>query len=333
MSALSTPERWFHETATRYVAAQALFHLNEAGVIAALARKPASAEELARALRLKARPLDGLLAYLCRVDPLLTRRGGRYALSAFGRRALARYGRGRNGSREYNLFDVRVGGYGPVWAALGALLRGRPAPRRGALAARGLYRSALGVLPTLRAALRRHRADAALEIGVDTGLAARVAQERLAPWVGGVDLDAGELAAARRRSGARVRWIRGDFFAPAAWAPPGERPLVFTLHLHELAARGVPALRRALAALGRARPGVLFAAFEQPALPDAARKRLPPALWQYSQSNVLIHELTGKGRILRDAEWRRLLRECGGRSVRSVPTGYLGYRLYTARLG
>jgi hypothetical protein len=338
-----SPEEWFHETATRFVAAQALFHLNDCGVIAALAAGPASAEDLAARLSLEPRVLAGLLDYVSRVDPVIGRdAGGRFALTDFGRRVLERYGR-RDGDRvEYNFFDVRVGGYGPVWAALGGMLRGRArygreVVRAGDGAARGLYRSAAGLLPALRAAADAARAEAVAEIGVDDGLLARLAAERPGLDAVGVDLSAEALDAARAAAGGgeRPRWTRGDFFAPEGWAgaPAAGRLLVFTLHLHELAAAGTDRVRAALAALGRARPGTVFAAFEQPLLPDSARETLPPARWLYAQSNVLIHELVGKGRILPEAEWLGLLGAAGGTVRPPADAGFLGYRTYAVELG
>jgi hypothetical protein len=337
-----SPELWFHRTATLYVAAQALYHLNECGVIASLAEAPATAAELSRRLTLDERLLSGLLSYLARVDPIIGRGAdGRYEITAFGRRALERYSHREDGRTSYNLFDVRVGGYGPVWAALGDLLRGRAVygreiSRAGGGAARGLRRSAGGLLPALRRAADAAGAAAVVEVGVDAGLLARLAAERPGLDATGVDLSDEELAAAREAAGpVPARWIRGDFFAPAEWAAqagPG-RLLVFTLHLHELAARGAARVRDALAALGRARPGTVFAAFEQPLLPDAARAELPEAEWLYAQSNVLIHELVGKGRVLSESEWSALLTEAGGRDVRVEPTGYLGYTTFTATLG
>lgn len=337
-----TPEGWFHETATRYVAAQILFHLNACGVVAALAEAPAAAEDLARRLSLDESVLRALLSYLARVDPLFGRRpDGSFTVTEFGRRALERYSRREGGRTEYNLFDVRVGGYGPVWAALGDLLTGRArygreVSRAGGSAARGLYRSATGLLPALRRAADSARAESVVEIGVDGGLLAGLAAERPGLAALGVDLSERELEAARAAAGGgAARWLRGDFFSPEPWsaaAPPG-RLLVFTLHLHEFAARGTGAVREALAALGRARPGTVFAAFEQPLLPDSARAELGESGWLYAQSNVLIHELVGKGRVLPEPEWAALLTAAGGRRVSAEPTGYLGYKAFTASLG
>ena len=338
----TTPEAWFHETATRYVSAQILFHLNACGVVAALAEAPAASAELARRLSLDERVLTGLLSYLANVDPLIGRGAdGRFAVTEFGRKALARYSRRDGGRTVYNLFEVRVGGYGPVWAALGDLLTGRArygkdVSRAGGDAARGLYRSAAGLLPALRRAADASRAESIVEIGVDAGLLSDLAAERPGLDASGVDLSERELDAARAAAGpCAVRWVRGDFFAPGPWAAaagPG-RLLVFTLHLHELAAGGIAPVREALAALGRARPGTVFAAFEQPLLPDSARAELSETDWQYAQSNVLIHELVGKGRVLPESDWTALLSAAGGRDVAAAPTGFLGYKAFTATLG
>src|SRR5688572_12405462 len=88
-------QAWFHETATRYVEAQALYHLNKVGVFAALADDgPLGVEELAARLGLVPAILEVLLDYVAGVDDLLARDAARrYALTDFGRRVLERYGR------------------------------------------------------------------------------------------------------------------------------------------------------------------------------------------------------------------------------------------------
>src|SRR5437879_5627843 len=88
-------QAWFHETATRYVEAQALYHLNKVGVFTALLDAgPLSAAELAARLGLVPSLLEVLLEYVAGVDDLIVRgAGGRYALTDFGARVLERYGR------------------------------------------------------------------------------------------------------------------------------------------------------------------------------------------------------------------------------------------------
>ena len=122
-----SPESWFHEVATHYVEAQALFHLNRCGVFVALDSGGASsAPALAESLGLQLEPLSTLLDYVVGVGRLLERDDqGRYGFTAWGLEVLDRYGRrADDGRRSFNFFDVRVGAYGPIWAAMGGLLRG-----------------------------------------------------------------------------------------------------------------------------------------------------------------------------------------------------------------
>src|SRR6185436_3634008 len=121
-----SPERWFHRRATMYVEAQVLFHLNQVGVWRLLGSGQAlTAAQVADSLRLDPAATDALLDYVHAVDDLLERdAAGRYSLSGFGRKVLERYSdlKAESGRPSINLFDVRVGAYGPVWQNLGRML-------------------------------------------------------------------------------------------------------------------------------------------------------------------------------------------------------------------
>lgn len=342
----ATPQDWFHLRATHYVSAQILFHLNQAGVINALHESgPASAEALAAELGLDARLLGGLLDYIWKTDSILTRgRGGRYGISSFGRRVLDRFARREDGVRRFNLFDVRVGAYGPVWAELGGLLSkrlryGRDIRRRGGFSADGLYKLSGRLFPALNRLVGRLRVAGIVELGAGSGLLQNVAKARPDLAAMALDRNAAALSLARSRAGAMgprgIRWVRGDAFSPGAWrgrvAFPN-RTAFFSCHFHEFLAAGQAPLLGLLRRLRTLFPGSTVIALEEPRLPPEARKALPESRWLYSQSNVLIHELVGKGRILTEGEWVALFREAGCACLSAEATGYLGYRAFTFRL-
>ncbi len=326
MSAPS-PRDWFHRLATDYVAAQAIFHLNQAGVFAQLEAGPASAAELSRRLRLQPAILTGLLDYLIGVENLLQRRPrGRYALSRFGRAVLAQFGGAERG--RFNLFDVRVGAYGPVWSNLGELLAGRArygqeVRRDGRFSAAALPLVTRGLFPALRREAAALPASGLVELGVGSGLLERLARGPRWKTALGVDRDRAALALAAPRRG-----VRADVFDVPAWAGKVARPsetVFFSIHFHEFLAAGRPKLVGLLRAMRHAFPGSFLILLEEPRQPQSARARLGLTRWLYGQSNVLIHDLIGQGRIISSLDWARLIAAAGCRLRSSRPTGYLDY--------
>lgn len=341
-----TPEAWFHQTATAYVKAQLLHHLASCGVVALLAAEgPLAAPAIAERLGLVPTVLESMLEYVAGVDDLIVRDPeGAYALTAFGRAVVERYGRQTSAGLRLNLFDVRVGSYGPVWAAAGDLLRGdavygRDVLRKGDAAAGALYTIAARMGPPLRRLVTNLGVRAAAEVGVTTGLVGTLAGAGSLRVLFGVDRSHDELARARRAAeaeGQPVRFVQGDFFDPEPWAArlAGEGPgVLFTVHFHELAAGGAERLGAALRRLDGLLPGWYVVALEQPYPDRGAQASTPCSLWLYGWSNVLIHHLIGNGRILTDAAWTDLFGDGGARPVRSVPLDYLGYVAYVASLG
>ncbi len=339
------PEDWFHERATHYVEAQILHHLEQVGVFARLDRGPATLEELARELELDARILRCCVEYVEGVDDLLALDdSGRYSLTEFGAAVLDRYARDDEDGRSFNLFDVRVGSYGPVWSELTELLRGskrygRDVHRAGQHAAVGVYKVAPHLLPAFLEAAQGLGIQRVVEFGVPTGLLARA--KGVAPGLTaiGVDRDRGALVDAERRARELgvddIRFHRGDFFRPETWVDavkgPGPAALA-TIHFHELVADGGERLQKTLRALAEHLPGWHVVAFEQERLPREARGEVSPTVWSYSHSNVLIHHLIDNGRILSRDGWVRLFEGGGCETVSVEPIGYLGYHLYVFRL-
>ena len=319
-------EHWFHQRAAFYVEAQLLYHLSQLGVWRLIAEQgPVSTSSIAGSLDLSEPALQAVLDFVHGVDHLLDHDEQGWRVSSFGQEVMARYGRGG----AINFFDVRVGGYGPVWAGTDRLLRGEAVPRHGAAAAEGVYKVAARFAPGVAALVDELAPSVTLEVGVTTGLLETISGPRI-----GLDRDQPALDEAARRAGdPAIRWVCADAFAPATWAvqlPPGG--LLFTIHFHELAARGVDRVDAWLAQLAEHLPGWHVLALEQPRLPETHRALVGDVEWLYAQANVLIHHLIGNGRILFDHEWRALL-DGPGRSLQAVrPLGYLGYHAYLTRL-
>jgi trans-aconitate methyltransferase len=292
---------------------------------------------IADALRLDAGAAEAVLDYVFAVDDLLERdETGRYALSVFGRGVVDRFS-GADGA--INMFDVRVGAYGPVWANVGRMLRGdgrygQDFHRDGRYAEAGVSKLAMRFWDSLVEHVEEAGAPQIVEVGLTTGLLERLALEYPDRLMYGLDRSepAVERAAASASANGseNVRWLRRDFFDVASWATEvdASRPgLVFSLHVHELLARGEDALVRTLRELGKRLPGWTLLAFEQPRLAEEERARATESLWLYAQSNVLIHHLIGNGRILSRDAWLQLGLEAGC-DVSDRSCEYLGYRAF-----
>ena len=349
-----SPESWFHERATHYVEAQLLFHLNRCGVFAALlgADAPLAAADLAARLGLRADVLATLLDYVAAVDDLLERDDdARFGLTDFGRAVIARYSRPRpdaEKSPKINMFDVRVGAYGPVWAEAGRLLRGeasygRDLRREGRMAEEGVYTIGAAMAPGLLRALDGRPLDAALEIGVTTGILEILGRQRPSWARFGLDRSERVLEEARARESADparatavapapTRWLRADLFDVPSWAPSlpaaPSRGVLFSVHFHEFLAAGEARVAAWLDAVSAALPGWILVALEQARLPPEARATTAETLWLYAQSNVLIHHLVVNGRILADPEWRALFTRPRCRVAEVRPLDYLGYHAF-----
>jgi hypothetical protein len=344
---MQSPESWFHRRATHYVEAQVLFHLNQAGVLQALrSQGPCTASEIAKTLDLDPAVTDALLDYVFGIDDLLDRNdAGQYSLSAFGDQVLARYSDSDsdNESRSINMFDVRVGAYGPVWQRLGGMLKkevrhGIDFHREGRFAEKGVTKIARHFTGTICEAIDRLEVEAVLEIGTTTGLLGQLSERRPDLALYGLDknqraLD--ETKAALHPVPCDVRLLQADFLNVSDWTGhvESDRPgLIFSLHFHEILAQGVDRLVVALRELRQRLPGWVVLALEQPRLPQSERGVLQETLWLYGQSNILIHHLIGNGRILSGEDWVGLGESAGCRKVTDSPCGYLGYRAFAFHL-
>jgi len=343
---LQDPEEWFHTIATHYVVAYIVFHLNSVGVLKLLDKADSvELRTLADSLKLDVRILGILLDYLVNVDTLIVQDSqGRYALSPFGRSVLARYARTGPSGREFNLFDLRLGAYHPVWAALGPLLRGevtygKEVRREGAHAAEALYKLASAVLPALKSIAQELDSSTLIEIGPTSGLLHELAAARPAAHYAGVDRKQEALDAASKRALAagvtNITWKRADLFDLEDWAPPFqgcERVLFISFHFHEFLSQGMERIQAFIQELRRRFRGHHLVIFEQVRMKPELRSTVRNAQWLYAQSNILIHHLIKNAVILSEEEWIALFVDQGCRLTVSKPTDAFGFSAYVFTL-
>ncbi len=336
------PQEWFHRLATHYVEAQIYFHLNQCGVFQKL-QEGASAAAMAAALDLDERILQSLLDYVADVGDIASVDAeGVFRLTPFGQAVVARYSK-VNGERvSYNMFDVRIGAWGPVWVNLGDMLRktkayGTDVHRTGEFAADGLFKLAAPLAEAVQRAADQLGATAIVELGPTSGILAQLA---CAPGGGkrryaGVDIKPESLEAASRLARERgvdfIAWLYGNAFEPAAWMGTlheEKRVLYFSCHFHEFLSHGVPLVEGALRELTAAPNTAGILALEQPRLEQELRDGSSPTRWLYAQSNVLIHHLIKNARILYGSEWQELLRRGGCSEVWVEGTRGFGFSAY-----
>jgi hypothetical protein len=332
------PETWFHTLATHFVEAQIYFHLNQLGVMHQLRDGGARSAEIAARMQLDERILDILLDYVANVGQLVAcRPDGRYALTPFGRRVLDRYSK-TNGERQtFNLFDVRIGAWGPLWTNLGGLLDGsivygRDLHRIGDYAADGLFKLAAPLGSAIEHAAARLGAATVVEIGPTSGILAQLAERAPARTYVGVDVKQRSLsdaeALAAERGVRRIRWLQGDLFEPEPWLaqlPAGQPTLFFSCHFHEFLAGGKERVAGALERLTHWPAAAGVVVLEQPRLELAQRDDVSLTQWLYAHSNVLIHHLIKNAKILTNQEWRHMLLDAGCASVSLEQTDCFGF--------
>lgn len=338
-----SPESWFHRRATLYVEAQILFHLNQVGVLGLLSGGGRHlASEVAATLGLEPGPTDALLDYVYQVDELLERDdSGRYSLSTFGKEVIRRFSGGKEGEQAaINMFDVRVGAYGPVWGHLSGILTGEnrygeDLHREGQFAEKGVSKLSSQFWGTVTEHVEDLDVANVLEIGLTTGLLTRLGEQYPSLRLYGLDKKQSAIELSAESAAAHgveaIQWLNADFFDIPRWAgsvAPNGSGLIFSLHFHELMAAGADRFVAALRELRQALPNWSLVAFEQPLLPREDRARISETLWLYSQSNVLIHHLIGNGRILSREAWIDLGRQAGCKRVTDRPCNYLGYRAF-----
>ena len=336
-----SPEIWFHRRASLYVETQVLFHLNQCGVFAVLGRGGVhSCAEMAEELGLEEAVLQACLEYVSSMDEILeSREGGGFSLTQAGQAVLTRFGRETSEGLAVNLFDVRVGGYGPVWKALGDLLRGEArygedVHRAGEMAAQGVFKIGERMAPGLAEVLKGLDVQTEVELGVTTGFSQSMADQDVVRCRVGVDRSEKALAEAEARSGkAAIAWLHGDFIANPRILLEADLqgPVAFySVHLHEFLSLGRERVVQWLRALRHGFLGSYLIALEQPALDSGTEGEV---LRLYSSSNRFIHHLIGNGRILSAGDWSGLFEEAGGCVIAVQELGYLGYHAWVVQLG
>ena len=336
------PEEWFHSLATSYVESQIYFHLNQCGVFQYLLLG-GSAKNIAESLKLDERILESLLDYSANVgDIICVDEYGLYCLTNFGHEVVERYGK-KNGDRTvYNMFDVRVGAWGPVWANLSELLRkskiyGIDVHRAGEHAADGLFKLASPLSHAVNKAATELSATTIVELGPTSGIMAILASAKNGSnrrYVG-IDIKQESLdlamSLAQERGVSFITWQLGDIFVPETWINlfnDDERILFFSCHFHEFLSQGIEKMERVILKLSKRSTTVGIQILEQPRLPIEQRYLHSSTRWKYSESNVLIHHLIKNARILYDNEWQNLLRKGGCHDVVVSDAKGFGFRSY-----
>src|ERR1700709_2854658 len=268
---MESPESWFHNRATLYVEAQILFHLNQAGVWSLLKRGGAhTAPQIASSRRPRLAATDALLDYVFQVDRLLERDDqDTYSLSEFGRQVVERFSdaKGDAGQDSINMFDVRVGAYGPVWQNLGRMLSGdgrygEDFQREGRYAENGVFKLAMRFWDSLVEPVDELGVARVVEVGLTTGLVEKLGEKCPGHRLYGLDRSEHTLERNAARAAARnvtnIQWLRGDYFDVERWSQAvdaGRPGLIFSLHFHELIAAGEERFREARCRVKSAPPG------------------------------------------------------------------------------
>jgi hypothetical protein len=242
------------------------------------------------------------------------------------------------------MFDVRVGAYGPVWQNLGRMLSGsgcygRDFHREGRYAEDGVFKFAMKFWNSLVEQIEEFRVDSVVEVGLTTGLLEKLSESYSGYLLYGLDRSKAAIDRNAERASSKgiknITWLHGDYFDPNGWSKDidaSHRGLVFSLHFHELIARGEEKFVDVLRAMKVSHPSWAVVAFEQPRLRHGDRASIPEALWLYSQSNILIHHLIGNGKILSRDAWIDLGYQAGCRKVTDRACNYLGYRAFVFQL-
>jgi hypothetical protein len=338
----SPEEQWFHKLASHYVEAQIYFHLNQCGVFQRLSCGAASAGTIAASLDLSEQVLGVLLDYVSSTGDIIAKApGGAYDLTPFGASVLKRYGRLIGGEQyKHNIFDVRIGSWGPVWENLGGMLTkkmayGKDVRRNGDFASEGVYIIAAPLAPAVEQAVQAIGAKAVAEIGPTSGVLAQIAKRHPEIRCIGADIKPKSLEEGRQRAEAEgvtsILWLERDLFRVHEWIDdlPCDGPvLFFSFHTHEFLARGTDKVTAALRTITAWPKTGAVLAVEQPRLTDEERESAGPVKWGYSQSHVLIHHLIENGQILTSDEWSGLLLAGGCTRVETSASPCFGFKAF-----
>lgn len=332
------PTHWFHDISTKYVLAQIYFSLNQVGVVSLLARQTQSGKQLADSLFLDEHTLVTLLDYARGVDVVFEKNDdGKYALTYNGSKIVRRFSDPAN-TESVNMFDVRVGCYGPVWAGLESMLSGAASygdgiERNGKYAEKGVGKLSRHFWPVLERVLGEQSPELMVEVGLYSGLMALAHDQHKTMAIAGLDRKPQSLEEAAKLTGGfgePVKLVQADFNDFDRWVmqfPADKKVQLVSLHFHEVLANGYDRLKHTMARISSERPKWSVLIFEKP-LPseDDVDKASVGAM--YAHSNVLIHHLVGNGVILSDERWLELGEEAGFAHTSRLGCDYLGYNGY-----
>ncbi len=341
-----TPELWFHRMGTHYVVAQMYFHLNQLGVLKFIANKSsAKSSEIAAHLNLNENALESALSYLAAVDELITiDKQKEYHFTEFGKAVLNRYKSGEGESQRFNMLDLRVGAFGPIWNSIGGLLSGKAkygvdVKRDGRFAEEGILKFSHKLVPGLSDVLEKLQLESAVEIGASSGLSEQLAGKHDKTKFNILDRseDALEEAAKRYGPGAdknKISYLFSDLFEPQRWLNKigsSKNIALFTIHFHELIAKEQK-LAMLINHLKSHTENCYLIAIEQTRIPIEDRNSVSESNWLNSQSHVLMHHFIGYGTILTNTEWVDFFKKNGCHLVLSKPTNFLGFELFVFKI-
>jgi len=297
-----------------------------------------TSKDIAAALNLNQAVLDSLMSYVVGIDTILAHDDQRgFYFTTFGETVIARFSRPGPDGREINMFDVRAGGYGPVWNNLDGLLSGEltygvDIKRAGDRAAQGLYKAGASIAPGLIETIGNTPTKQVVELGVISGLLGRLQAAFSQRSFVGVDRKEQELRRAQEQlpdpSARDIRWQCADIFEVSTWVDSLDRDqpgLIFSVHFHEFMAQGEAAMRHLIKELRASLPGwkLLVVEQPQPSPEDAQNQRVSDQM--YGHANVLIHHLIGNGRILSGDGWIKLFEDEGCTLEAKYDANFLGY--------
>lgn len=340
------PEDWFHTRATHYVVAQIVYAFNQVGVFQhLLGHSETTVREVAQTHHLDEHVFRILVEYLHAVDAvIMLGADDTIGLTDFGKRLLARYGRDDNGQRVFNLFDLRVGAYQPVWGSLEQMLKGTrvygaEVHRKGGDAAEALYKLASALVQPLQVLVGNLEPATVLEFGPTSGLVQTLGSQSNLRLLG-VDRSPVTLTRSadlgKRLNGSdRATWVLANIFEVEAWrgnVEPSGKCLFFSCHFHEFLSVGVEKFSAFIRDLRTHFPGSHVVVFEQPRMDPQMRDKVPNSRWLYAQSNILIHHLIRNALILTESEWVETFVRAGCSHVSTTSTPLLGFSAYTFQL-
>ncbi len=341
MKKFANPEIWYHTLGTHYLCAQLYFEINQVGVIEFLQKNgPSSIAKISEDLKLEIKYLEPVLSYLSSVDELFNIQDGKVSITEFGKEIIKRFSRADSLEQKINMFDVRIGGFGPVWQNIASLLTkrtiyGKDIYRNNQYIERGLFKLSEQFVKCIIEMISTGNFKTMVEMGANTGIADRVLESFPQAKVIIIDRNEENLEEARsriknRKFENRAEFILADVFHVGEWTKkmkiPAQEPVLFySVHFHEFIKNGIDPVINMLREIKSqvSHPNLLL--LEQPHNIQEEKAALTESQWLYSQAHTLIHHIVQSGKILSVAEWVNLVNQSGFKVARNTSSGYLGF--------